>query len=136
MSFIRELTDHEIAARESSLDTAARLAGASRPLGTKHVQALYDVLVAEDAGDEALIALGLAFGELIAAAPDFEWVRVSDEYGEETCVAARGKEISCAPISMIQKRIERRERVDIAELRDGIIASIRERIAEGSAKER
>jgi hypothetical protein len=133
---LRPLTEDEILAREAGLDMAARLAGAARPLSVAYVQALYDVLLIEQAGDEALIALGLAFGEQIVAASDFEWARVSDEYGDETCVAVRGKEIFCAPISMIQRRIRRQERLDISSLRDETIAIIRKRIAEGKATDR
>ena len=136
MTQLRPLTNDELAAREAGLDMAARLAGASRPLSVAHVQALYDVLLSEEAGDEALIALGLAFGEQIAAISDFEWVRVSDEYGDETVVAAPKKEIFCAPISMIQKRIQRQERLDIAAFRDETIAIVRQRIAEGKAADR
>lgn len=136
MTQLRPLTSNEISAREAGLEMAARLADASRPLSVAHVQALYDVLLAENAGDEALIALGLAFGEQIIAASDFEWARVSDEYGDETVVAAPKKEIFCAPISMIQKRVQRQERLDLAVFRDDTIAMIRQRIAEGKAADR
>ena len=136
MTQLRPLTSDEVGAREAGLDMAARLVGGTRPLSIAHVQALYDVLLSEHAGDEALIALGLAFGEQIIATSDFEWVRVSDEYGDETVVAAPRKEIFCAPISMIQKRIKRQERLDVAAFRDETIAIVRERIAEGNAADR
>lgn len=133
---IRPLADDEIKARDAGLEMAARLVGEPRPLSLAHVQALYDVLLVEEGGTEALIALGLAFGEQVAAASDFEWVRVSDEYGDETCLAPPRKQIFCAPISMIQKRIGRQERLDIAVLRDETIATVRKRIAEGQAADR
>ncbi len=115
---------------------AARLVGAVRPLTTAQVQALYDMLVTEEAGDEAVIALGLAFGEQIVRVSGLEWARISDEYGDETCVAVRGREIFCAPISMIQKRIRRKERVEVGSLRDEMIAIIRKKIDEGQVADR
>jgi hypothetical protein len=133
---ISPLTEEAIAALEAGLDLAARLVGAARPLTVAHVQALYDVLLTDDAGEEALIALGLAFGEQIIASSDFEWARVSDEYGDETCVAVHERQIFCAPISMIQKRILRQERVEVAALRDATIALIKKRIAAGEAADR
>jgi hypothetical protein len=133
---LRPLNPEELGAREAGLDMAARLVGARRPLVIAHVQALYDVLLESEPLDEPLIALGLAFGDMIVARGGFEWVRISDEYGDETCVAAHGKEIFCAPISMIQKRIARKERLNIAELRDGTIEAIMKRIGEGKTKDR
>jgi len=130
---IRALTDDETLARDAGLNMAADIIGAPRPLTLAHVQTLYNALLAEAATDDALISLGLAFGEqIILAAPNFEWARVSDEYGDETCVAARGKNIFCAPISMIQKRIRRKEHVELALMRDETIAIIEKRIAEGA----
>ena len=134
---IRALSDDEIVARDAGLDMAADLIGAPRPLTLAQLQTLYDVLLTETATEEALISLGLAFGEqLILSAPHFEWVRVSDQYGDETCVAVRGKEIFCAPISMVQKRIRRKEQIDLKLMRDGTIATIQSRIDEGKARDR
>ena len=137
-SRLRPLLSDEIAARDTGLALAAQLVGASLPLRIDQVQALYDALLTAhvDGGGDASIALGLAFGEQIVSTAAFEWVRVSDEYGEETCVSPPGKEIFCAPISMLQKRLKRREAIDVARLRDEMIAVIHERIDEKDVADR
>src|ERR1041385_3623996 len=120
---LRPLSPDEIGARDAILDLAAQLAGASRPLTIDDVQSLYDAcLDVDDPPSEALLAIGLSFAQQIVSAANFEWVRVSDEYGDETCVAAPGKEIFCSPISMIRKRLQERERLNLAELRDDTVA--------------
>src|SRR5262249_54854926 len=105
---MRPLTKEERADCEENLDLAAHLAGARRPLSAANLQELFDVLSEGDAPHRAVIALGYAFGELIVRRAGFEWARVSDEYGEETCVAPRGVEMYCSPLDMIQKRIEQK----------------------------
>jgi hypothetical protein len=135
---LRSLSSDEISARDAGLDLAARLINASRPLRIDQVQALYDALLAGrvDGGGDASIALGLAFGEQIVSKAAFEWMRISDEYGDETCVSPPGKEIFCAPISMLQKRLKRREAIDLAQLSDEMIDVIQRRIDEKSIDDR
>lgn len=43
---------------------------------------------------------------MIAAVTDYEWGRVSDEYGEETALSPPGLSVVCYAISMLEKRIE------------------------------
>jgi len=132
---LRALTPDEIAKREAALDLAAQLVGFPRPLTIEDVQALYDAFLSQDEYPECLASsAGYAFGEQIQNASDFVWVFVSDEeYGEELCVAAPGKAIYCAPVSMILGRLDRKETVDLVALRDETIETIRRRIAEGKA---
>jgi hypothetical protein len=136
--WIKPLSDEELAARDAALEMAAQLVGSELPLDADQVQALYDALLQADVlGDSELaIAGGMAFGDLFVAGGIFEWVRVSDEYGEETCVAYRGKSIFLSPISMIQKRLNRQEQLSIAALRDDTAHTIETRIAEGQAADR
>jgi Domain of unknown function (DUF3806) len=134
---LRQLSSDEVAARDAGLDLAARLIGAPRPLRIDQVQALYDALLVERADNrDASIALGLAFGEQIVATSEFEWVRVSDDYGDETCVSVPGKEIFCAPISILQKRLKRRETTDLTRLRYEMIEVIQRRIDEEAVADR
>jgi hypothetical protein len=123
----RELTSDEIVALEQGLNFAAKLARGERPLSARQIQRLYDAFIEEEITDaDAIISLGLAFGENIAQNGGFEWVRIEDEYGEETSLRLIGKTVYCHPISMIQKRIERREGADIGELTDDAVAHVLE----------
>lgn len=130
---LRALTDDEATALHSGLALAASMAGSETKLSVSQVQSLYDAALDRDERDvERLIAIGLAFGDLIAGGSEFEWARISDKWGNETCVAVVGKMTHCAPISMIQKRISRAEAVDIDELRDGTIDALRRNAAQSA----
>lgn len=129
---IRALTPEEEVARISALEMAARLVGGALPLSVAQVQALYQVLKDEHPDfDEGKIALGVAFGELIVAQAGYYWVRLTDEYGSETSLAHPTAAAECHPISMMQKRVERGEDLDIAGLRDDTIALVDKRFAGG-----
>lgn len=108
------------AALQQGLARAAALANADSVPTAIQIQSLYDRFLTQGAppDEEDVISLGLAFGQLIVDRGGFEWVRIKDEYGEETCVAYPGKKLSCAPISMIQKRLEGQEatRVEVLAL--------------------
>ncbi|MDZ7628569.1 MAG: DUF3806 domain-containing protein [Parvularculaceae bacterium] len=98
---------------------------------------LYDAIRTDHPDNvEALVAVGLAFGETIAQKAGFEWVRVKNEYGEETALAPKGIEVACHPISMLQKRIAVREPVAITELRDATIKIVEELASSGKYRKR
>ena len=100
-----------------TLSYSARIAGKDGALSISDVNSLYASFIEEQIQDAgARIALGIAFGQLFADRGDFEWVRVSDEYGEETALAVVGKKITIFPISMIQKRLENRDKLNIESL--------------------
>jgi hypothetical protein len=132
----RALTPDEERAKEQALVLAARVAGTSS-LGFPELQSLYDrMLIQSDRNDEEVIALGIAFGAVINEWAGFDWVRVSDQWGDETCVGPPHKTIHCAPISMIQKRLNRQEEVDLRQLADASISRIREMMADGKTGDR
>jgi len=107
----RALTDDERAAMEQALQLAARTIGRPLPLSFEHVQGFYDALLGQaKPNEDEVIALGIAYGAAINESAQFDWVRVSDLWGDETCVGPPHKTIHCAPISMVQKRILRGER--------------------------
>jgi Domain of unknown function (DUF3806) len=78
-----------------------------------------------------VIALGVAFGELIVGKAGYQWVRVIDEWDSENSLSPIGWDACCHPTSMIQKRIERREAVQLSDLVDDTIYTIEKRIADG-----
>jgi hypothetical protein len=127
----RALTQNERGAMESALLVAARMASKPLPLGIEQVQRLYNVMLKQAKQDEEeVIALGIAFGAAISERAGFDWVRVTNQWGDETCVGPPRKAIHCAPISMIQKRLKRQEAVDLNELADAVIGSIRSTLAD------
>jgi hypothetical protein len=136
-SELRRLTDSEIAALNSGLALASRLAKQESVLSLEQVQALYDRALDDGQPDvERDIAIGLAFGNLLVDDKEFVWARISDKWGDETCVAVAGKNCHAAPISMIQKRLRRAENVNLAELRDGTIRVLREQASLAADRDR
>ena len=136
-SELRRLTDSEVTALNSGLALASRLAKQESALSLKHVQTLYDRALDDGQPDvERDIAIGLAFGSLMVDEKEFEWARILDKWGDETCVAVVGKNCHAAPISMIQKRLRRAESVDLAELRDGTMRLLREQAALAADRDR
>lgn len=116
---------------EAALLLAARMAKEPLPLGFETVQQLYDSMLKQTERDEEeVIALGIAFGAAINARARLDWVRVSDQWGEETCVGPPHKTIHCAPISMVQKRLNRDERIDLEQLANTVIATIQSKVTE------
>ncbi len=130
----RALNAEEHAAMTEALQLADHLVGHDTPLDFAQVQGLYDQLLAQDApDDDHVIALGIAFGAAINARAGFDWVRVTNQWGDETCVGPAHKTIHCAPISMVQKRLQRSEAIDLEQLANVVIRAIRTNIAEGKA---
>lgn len=128
----RALTPEENGAKEQALGLAERMAKKPLPLSFEDVQRLYNEALGQAArDDEQVIALGIAFGAAINERAGFDWVRVSDQWGDETCVGPPHKTIHCAPISMVQKRLSRQESIDLRQLADTVIKSIREKLADG-----
>lgn len=134
---IRPLSDDEEGYRQEALALAANYLDSTTPLPMAKVQELYQVVTENFRDyDKAQIAVGIAFGEMIAERTGWEWVRVSDEYGAETSLSPPSYMIACHPISMIQKRIAANAPADLAELRGETIDVIERRITEGYAGER
>lgn len=130
---ISSLTAEQAQAIEEAIALAADYLATDPPFSPAEVQRLYDA-VARDHPEHvgAQIAVGMAFGEMIIAHAGYEWVRVSDEYGEETALCHRTAAVTCFPISMVQKRVSTHEAVDLVELRDATIAVVEEAVADGN----
>ena len=134
---IRPLNADEQTALDQGLRLASRLTNSSHPIDPQYLQNLYNSLLETAVeNDLNVIALGLGFGQELLSHGDYEWVRVSNEYGDETCIAVRGLFVYCSPISIIQKRLHRGERPDFVGLRDAVIAAMNEKVAAGNAGER
>ena len=130
------LTADERDALESGLNLAAAMAGSTRPLSAAQVQGLYDGFRGKRGIAEAVGVVGLAFGEMLLPRGPFEWLRKTDEFGAETCLGVKGFELFCYPISMIQKRLEAGEAVEIEMLAGQTLMEMKKLIESGSAAAR
>jgi hypothetical protein len=76
-----------------------------------------------------LQALGLAFGMVfINENEDFDWWMVEDEYGRDPAIRYKRTTLLAFPRTMLSKRIEDGEPVNVAELFDGLVARLGEMI--------
>ena len=131
------LTEYARSAIEAAINYAEQLIGKAPPYDEFSAQTLYDVLLEESELDDGmLISMGVIFGELIRFKSGYEWVRVSDDFGEENALSPLGAKLVLYPISMIQKRISSKESVDISALRDGAIEYIESKLSLGNFQTR
>jgi hypothetical protein len=91
---------------------------------------LLEVIVGEGwvGKDETLKlqCLGVTFGDALAQSLGMEWVTVIDEYGRDSALRKAGTTIVIFPLTMISKRVERGEIVNIAALFESTTKTVRE----------
>ncbi|GLQ20214.1 DUF3806 domain-containing protein [Algimonas porphyrae] len=124
---VRNLNKLEMEGLDQSRKLALRLMNATTDFTTNAFdQAYADVL--ENTASNILFqsALGIALGDLILSKSDYIWLRVEDKYGEETAVGLPDPQIVCYPISIIQKRLASKERMDSAQLVRSTISAMEE----------
>ncbi|WP_206241932.1 DUF3806 domain-containing protein [Novosphingobium terrae] len=93
------------------------------------IQQAYDNLLSStaDRSDHATKLLGFLFGMSFLSEDWLEWSMLLDaRYGDEISLQVRGRDLGCAPLSMIKNRLEDGEQWDLAELRDSTIDRLRQ----------
>ncbi|MCD7972454.1 MAG: DUF3806 domain-containing protein [Candidatus Azobacteroides sp.] len=84
----------------------------------------------------ALQSLGIAFGDYIRYVnPDYHWAVVRDEYGRDICLQYQNLALTVFPMTMISKRVEDGENVNIKELLNGLVNNVEEMSRKGGYKE-
>ena len=71
-----------------------------------------------------LQCLGIVLGDAFVQELKMEWVMVEDQYGRDPAVRLPGTTIILFPLTMISKRIERGEKVDVFEVFNGVAAQV------------
>lgn len=61
-----------------------------------------------------LQCLGIVFGDALVGAGGLEWVMVDDEYGRDPALRIVGSDTLLFPMTMLSKRVERGEAIDVA----------------------
>jgi Domain of unknown function (DUF3806) len=70
-----------------------------------------------------LQSLGITFGDALAQKMGLVWVSVEDAQGRDPALRDEGTSIVTFPMTMVSKRIERGETVDVRELFDAACQS-------------
>ena len=71
-----------------------------------------------------LQCLGIVLGDVFVQDMGMEWIMVEDEYGRDPAVQLPNTTIILYPMTMISKRVERGEIVDVFELYNGAAAQV------------
>jgi len=72
-------------------------------------------------------SLGITLGDVFVQKRGFNWVAVEDEYGRDPALQLPRTSILLFPLTMISKRIEREEEVDIYDLFEEVTKWIEEK---------
>lgn len=73
-----------------------------------------------------LQSLGITFGDVIVQDMSFIWIEVEDEYGTDPALLLPDTTVIIFPMTMISKRVEKGESVDIYELYERLKEDISE----------
>jgi hypothetical protein len=74
-----------------------------------------------------LQSMGIILGDAIVQEMGWLWRMVEDEYGRDPCVKVPGSSMVLFPLTMISKRVERGETVDVFALFNMAVADVEER---------
>ena len=77
-----------------------------------------------------LQCMGIVLGDVFVQEMKMEWIVVEDSYGRDPAVRMPGTSVIIFPLTMISKRIEREEEVDVFELFNGVANFVDEKVAE------
>lgn len=72
-----------------------------------------------------LQSLGVVLGDALAQELSLTWRIVSDEYGRDPALILDGTTLRLFPLTMISKRIEKGEQVDVVEMFGGVCSQVR-----------
>jgi hypothetical protein len=78
-----------------------------------------------------LQSMGVVLGDVFVQDMGFHWIIVEDEYGRDPAIQYKNTSIILYPLTMISKRIERGEEVDVFELYNGVAAETENLIKKG-----
>lgn len=110
-------------------DNVRKYATAAGKLGT--IRALLDANVFMPDQTYELQCLGIVLGDAFVLELGMEWVMVEDEYGRDPAVRVPGTSIVLYPLTMVSKRIEQGEAVDVFELFNGVATHVEDMRSSG-----
>ena len=85
------------------------------------LQAIIDSRLIPVEKTQELQSLGIVFGKVfVNETPDYDWWVVEDEYGKDACVRYKETTLLIFPQTMLSRRIEDGEQIDVAELFTGL----------------
>lgn len=93
------------------------------------MQQVYDGGPYTNDGISEVIALGTAFGDVIARTLGMSWVRFCDDEGEELALRYENTDIVVFPRTLLLTRLEQGVAINLALIYDEVCAMVRQRTA-------
>lgn len=91
----------------------------------RRLQGILDKGALQPNQTQRLQALGIVFGKVfVNLTPGYDWWVVEDEYGKDACVRYKQTTLLAFPQTMISKRVEDGEEVNVSELFSGLRARL------------
>lgn len=106
---------------------------AAGKLGT--LRALIEAMVFSPEQTYELQSMGVVLGDVFVQDLGFHWIIVEDDHGRDPAVKFQDTSVTLFPLTMISKRIERGESLDVFDLYNGVAAFAQEKINEESASQ-
>jgi hypothetical protein len=111
------------------LDNLRRYESVAGKLGT--IRAILDAGVFRADQTFELQCLGIVLGDALVQELGMEWVMVEDGYGRDPATRVPGTSIVVYPLTMLSKRLECGEVVDVFDLFNAVAAQVNEMRAAG-----
>ncbi len=90
------------------------------------LRALIEQKVFDSTNTYELQCMGIIFGDAFVQELDMHWIIVEDEMGRDPAIRLGNSSIIMYPMTMISKRIEREEEIDVFELFNGLVENIKD----------
>lgn len=115
-----------VVTRYLDVDGRKKFETAPGKLGT--LRALLDAALFTPEQTYALQSLGIVLGDVFVQDMGFHWIIVADDHGRDPAIRFQDTSVILFPLTMISKRVEQGEQVDVFDLYNGVAALAREKI--------
>ena len=115
-------TQRAVIERYLDNDEKSRISYSQAPGKLRLLRAILKAKTIDVSNTYGLQCMGVVFGDAIVQECGWLWRMVEDEYGRDPCVKVPGSSMILFPLTMISKRIERGEEVDVLALFNTVIA--------------
>ena len=105
-----------------SKDNQTKFATVAGKLGT--IRAILKAGTFKPSETNEVQSLGVVFGDALAQHLGLKWVMVEDKFGRDPGLSVPGTSIQVYPLTMISKRVERGEKVDIFHLFNATLETV------------
>src|SRR4051812_5171331 len=104
----------------------AKYATAPGKLGL--LRAVLEAMVFNASQTYELQCLGIVLGDVFVQQCGWLWRMANDQHGRDPCIKVPGSSIVLFPLTIISKRVERGEQVDVFDLFNRVAADVEQRV--------